>query len=861
MSFASEQIRGAYQLLLNSRSPIADAAAHLMQCGMSEGLVKAAVEMYEAKVQQISLLKDPPAMYDRSHKPWYIGPLDTDIFWPKYKAHLLSMSPAKWDPRDIDDLDTSSTKILSLLRHPYVKEFRVKGLVVGYVQSGKTANFTAVISKAADAGYKLFIVLSGLTNKLRNQTQKRLNKELRDLNPTDWHTLTDTDLDFDGGAKNPTAFLSAAGNQRVLCVVKKNSSRMNLLIQWLNKADAQARSKCATIIIDDEADQASINSAKYEGERTAINDCMVRLLQALPRNAYIGYTATPFANVFIDPADTADLYPRDFIVSLNMPASYFGTARIFGRERLRPDEPDDVCDGSDIIRGIPEADENNLKPSNSRERGDFAPKLDNIPSLKEAIYYFWMATAARKFRGQNEYSTMLIHTTQFAAIHNKFLAPLESIRKSALDGIDSGAIIKTLSDLWHTEMNTYSAPGLAAVSFDQLEPYLTDVIKKTEIIAENYLQTSDRRLNYEDKAPHTYIAVGGNILARGLTLEGLVTSYFIRSANAYDTLLQMGRWFGYRKGYEDLPRVWVTDELRDYFFDLATVEQEIRSDISRYIKEPTITPLNFAPRIRAHNQLLITARLKMKHAIRCSVSYSESRPQTILFNHKDAAWLDKNIDATKTLVTELKARYPYTESPAQWACKDVDVSEVFKFIDNYSFHKDSWNLDSTLLKRYIEQENLLGALKKWNVVIIGKKDSALGTIDIGTTINSLDRSRIDADTPHANLKAVISVSDAVSDLTMPAGQPVPSNWDEIFALRNEKLPDTGLLLLFPISKDSKAKPGSKSRTNLEAVNDIVGASFVFPKTKSHTDQTYMTADLSGVPQETTEIPEQEDSDE
>jgi hypothetical protein len=358
---------------------------------------RAALIRFERLTGRIRALAEPPALVDvpepgHETEAWYVGPQPEDRFWPALENYLRASKG--WSDEAVKDLDSASTKTLALLPPPGLGKFSARGLMLGYVQSGKTANYTALIAKAADANYKLFIVLSGLHNGLRAQTQRRLDQELVHLVPEQWHTLTDPRADFKGQG-NVNALLGGGESQRVLCVVKKNSFVLQRLLKWLGNANELTLRNCPALIIDDEADQASVNTSDGEERRTRINNLILDLLKKLPRVSFVGLTATPYANLFIDPSVPEDLYPRDFIVDLPRPTAYFGPERIFGRPKLKQEDAD--TDGLDMIREVPDGEVSQLKPRGHLDQATFFP--DVTPSLEAAIRYFWLASAARRSAG------------------------------------------------------------------------------------------------------------------------------------------------------------------------------------------------------------------------------------------------------------------------------------------------------------------------------------------------------------------------------------------------------------------------------------------------------------------------------
>jgi len=854
----------------------ADAVRNLAQ-GMGSipsaaDLLRQALVEYERRTGRIRSLKEPASLEAVGLAGWYLGPAESDHFWPPLRDLLGKRG---WPQHAISSVDTASTKIVSLLQPPGLGSFSTRGLVLGYVQSGKTANFTAVIAKAADVGYKFFVVLSGIHNLLRTQTQVRLERELVDLNPEEWVALTTTERDFSlkaGG--NADAFLTTHHDHRVLCVVKKNATILRRLLKWLRSARKEVITRCPVLIIDDEADQASVNASGTTEDRTRINRLILDILETLPKAAYVGYTATPFANMFIDPSSALDLYPRDFIVDLPQPRDYFGAERIFGRAPLTPDEDDSRLGGLDVIRRVTADEISMIKPRGLSDYQQFQPELP--PSLRQALRYFLLATAARAARGQqSEHSTMLIHTTLYAAVHDRFRPLIERYLRHLTSELDihASSLLAELRDQWREEQEHVppTEVGLAPVPFEAVLEHLSYVLQRTEIVVEN--NQSSIRLDYSGEG-RAVIVIGGNTLSRGLTLEGLVVSYFVRAASAYDTLLQMGRWFGYRPAYADLPRIWLTEELEEYFFDLAAVEREIRNDIERYEIEQ-LTPLDFGPRIRTHPSLSITSELKMQAAIDCDVSYDDRRVQTILFAHRDVGWLRRNLAAGRDLLDRLDARSASVRrlDDGRIIFSDVPSSEVLQFLRQYGFHPKSHQLREDLLRGYVEAQNRNGELLAWNVAVISRRPregDTLLELASNAQVPLLNRSRLGeiGAEDYANLGVIMSNADMAADLDIAreaAAKLLPAQLQRLRPRPN----GPGLLLLYPIDRDSSpahepgiSTPLSRVRHPLRAAEHILGVGLVFPKAERETPQRYMTVDLSRVEREELQVePEEEDEEE
>ncbi len=782
------------------------------------------------------------ALFDPEEEaaPWYTGPSDYDIFWPALRTRLES--EADWR-QAVPSLDGASTDIVGLLADPHSASIRTRGLVLGFVQSGKTANFTATIAKAADAGYRVFIVLSGVHNSLRRQTQLRIDEHLVNMQPTKWVSLTDEHRDF--GRPVKALPLLHSPDLRLIAVVKKNVTRMNRLNDWLAQAHAHGGLDSAPIlIIDDEADQASPNAARNPDlDRTKINERLRKLL-SLPRVAYIGYTATPFANVLVNPSDVEDIYPRTFIYSLPKPDGYFGSRELFGKsvseeEALEADAP------HDLIRIVPD-EEAELHSLNHLQ--DEGPAV--TPSLAEAISWFVLATSARRARdGVARHSSMLVHTTMRVDPQLEYLAPIQAYGRRIAQRVVAGEV-DALRILWESEISREPASrhGLQHISFDQLLPNLSGTIAELKVLADNGRSTE--RLIYSDE-PATVIAVGGNTLSRGLTLEGLVSSFFLRSSGTYDTLLQMGRWFGYRPGYADLPRIWTTWQLADDFEYLSDVEDSLRSEISRYRTMDGANPLKLPVRIRLHPRMQVTSKLKMYYAIRGDASFSAQRPQTTYFAHKDAETIESNRRAAEGVLRAARGLGAEVENQGnRVVIRGVPAETVQRFLGEYQFHPDS-QIESSLMSKYIAGQRQHGALDLWNIVVIGvndPKDSVSLGLDVPSPLITRSKLERTSNTDRAVIGTLMSKPDRVADL-VPASQVKRDTTDDALqAMRDQD--GSGLLVLYPIDKDSSPKPGARGRIALDAADHLVGAAFCFPTAAVGSEAVdTIQVDLSGVSDE------------
>jgi len=793
---------------------------------------------YEAEAERVRELRDPPGIVNGGGDiAWYLGPEDDDAFWAAVRGLLQDRD--EWSDEDIANLDKASTKVVARMAHPGISRFSTRGLVIGHVQSGKTTNFTSVIAKAADRDYRLFIILSGIHNGLREQTQERLDQDLVEPNASNWMPLTWAGHDFTE-LGNATAWLAGVGDKRVLCIVKKNAARLRKLRDWLSTVDHDVLEACPALIIDDEADQASVATER-------INKLIRDILGLLPKAAYVGYTATPFANLLIDPS-VGDLYPSDFILDLPQPRNHFGTEVIFGRDAVEGEEGEGPLDGYDMIRSVPEEELDDLRPAPREPADEFEAEITD--SLRHAVLYFWLATAARRFRGTGvPHSTMLVHTSVRVAAHEAFKQPLDTLRAEVVRKLagEDRELLEELRDLWRNETARVPAAefGETPVSFTDLKAHLSEVVGETRVIMDN--SRSRERLSYSE-GPVVAIAVGGNTLSRGLTLEGLVVSYFVRSASAYDTLLQMGRWFGYRRGYADLPRIWMTDELRLWFRHIATVEEEIRRDIRRY-EEENLTPTQFAVRIRTHPALTVTAASKMQDAVTAWASYGGKRCQTRYFYAQNGDWLRANKAAALQLVDDAVEIDGATAEPTaeqHIVLRNVKVASILKFLRAYRFHPDSFDLEADLLSRYIDRQNDDGRLLEWNVALMaGDNDAQPFSFGHGLELPAVRRSQLcTSPTDYADIKTLMSKEHRVVDLPeITQREARRATETALMKRRGEDKPP--LLALYPI--DPVSEPDSanvNSRKPLAAVDDVIGVAVVFPGAGDEAAVRYISADLT-----------------
>ncbi len=706
----------------------------------------------------------------RQHLPWLStrrASLDF-FFWNRYKKYLEEVK--HWNPRVTGNLGLVSDEIVDYLGDPKSDEpFQRRGLVLGDVQSGKTANYTAICNKAADTGYRVIIILAGMMENLRQQTQERLDAEFSGrmsqylLGPKAdienvpvgvgkygqgkrIETFTSVLKDFD---KNILRALNLSlhslnENSTVLFVVKKNKSILNNLIKWLksNNSDARGAINLPLLLIDDEADNASVNTKKEDEDPTAINDAIRRLLKLFRQASYLGITATPYANIFINPETTDemrddDLFPRDFIYSLAPPTNYIGAESIFGEtpkfiEVLEPLYPQEL---------------DMFFPFNHRKE----LVVDELPSsMKEAIAYFLLANAVRDIRGDvKEHRSMMIHVSRFTNVQNQVSALvhkwIEEIRsdlqnysrlaEKESDGIPNigylkavwakhGFSEKTIPDEPSVQWHTFLSDRL----FNAVAPIVVRTVNQNNSAAGlDYYKNKENGLRV--------IAVGGNSLSRGLTLEGLCVSYFYRRSLMYDTLLQMGRWFGYRPGYEDVFKIWISVEAIDWYGYITVAAEELKNEISRMC-DADQTPMEFGLKVRQDPaSLIVTARNKMRAAaaVRRPITVSGRLLETPRLR-ADVVSLQQNEDVFRDFVKRLPEIGKRTQRGGTqylWEC--VPKDEIEQIIRDFRTHPWHMSFQGTALADFIKGAN---GISDWDVAIITVDSEKVVQLEYG--IDTLD---------------------------------------------------------------------------------------------------------------------------
>lgn len=589
-------------------------------------------------------------------------------YWGRY-ADFLPLDDVAEAAIVATDRDTD--KILGRLGNPHddKKAWDRRGLVLGHVQSGKTLNYIGLVNKAADAGYKVIIVLAGMQDNLRKQTQSRIDEGFIGLDTGKKKGEQRVGVGNINLEKRPNYGTTKVGDfslkvvqqfgvqikdlpEPLILVIKKNGRILQNLLDWLElQTDNGQELDQALLLIDDEADNASINTNDEDKDPTKINGQLRQLLAKFARRSYVGYTATPFANVFINPEarteiDGADLFPRDFIYGINPPSNYMGPDQLF----MDPEENSAIVD-------IPDSD--NWLPVKHRKDADVNGLSE---SLKEAIRTFVLAKAIRITRGDDrKHCSMLVNASRFNDVQlqifthiSVYLTKLKNATRYQYQNPMSEALKDShIKDLFCTWEKHYEP---LETSWPEIQAQLKDATSPIEVVEVN--QRNKGKLDYDGKKAIglTVIAVGGLALSRGLTLEGLVVSYYLRNSYAADTILQMGRWFGYRMGYEDLCRIWMWPDSIDWYTRVAESVRELRADLKTMAQESTLGPRDFGVKVLAHEDipLILTARKKIGYARKERVKddLGGTFPETAYLSPKSQD-ISSNLEAVACLIADL----------------------------------------------------------------------------------------------------------------------------------------------------------------------------------------------------------------
>jgi hypothetical protein len=821
---------------------------------------KAAADVVRERLAKIYDERDPRIAVNplTRHERWYPGPMENDYLWPRYRARLVEKG---YTPETVEQIHSDTNRITSNLGSPSTRKFRRQGLVVGRVQSGKTSNFMGLLAKSGDVGYRMIIVLAGTTNTLRYQTQERLQNELIGFDDKKWRWLTQAKCDPATLRVDPLGEFNEIGTAshtmsnpgvRVIAVIKKNVTVLTRLRRWFTGIPDIEKEMCPVLIVDDECDNASINTRGPDEDPARINGEIRDILAMLPKVSYVGYTATPFANVLTNPdAEAQDLYPRDFLFALPLNPEYFGPERIFGRDSEGPH--DLGAEGNDIVRTITPEESDQVCPAARTAMDTFA--FETPPSLVQATRYFLLNSAARivreKCSGRDlEFKSMLVNTAPWVRVHRMTKPKMDELLK--ILKADFANKPAEWEAHWNEESEKVQQEQIGCkqpkVTWQDLSKELTpEFFGGIKVIVSNSSPNEASNLNAEyhkKNCGRVLVVIGGNTLSRGITLEGLTVSYFVRKSSAYDTLLQMGRWFGYRKDYEDMPRVWMTAEMEDQFRRLSGVEMDMFNELQSFMTGKS--PAEVGLRIRQCPGMQITARAKLIYARQCSIDYSGHMENSTFLFRKDKVALEKNIKAVESLITRVGGADKFTRRSQHLLARGVDKAEVIKFLEEYAFHPKNQKLDATILKKYIAGQNDQGRCITWNLAIKTRNDDDKSGFKLaGLAINRLQlpRSKNYGEEPFAYVQNLSTREDIFADAEDPLAMEEQSKTSSRQEVRGNYEDGVGLIVLYPIHKDSLPGPNSKTRLKMDAAADPIGIAIYFPgnpKAAGQHDYVYVT---------------------
>lgn len=832
-------------------------------------------------------------------------PTDPGSAWVRYKNNLLGkyIRKPKMSESAVDLIEKNSHWILNHIKRDTRATGAVKGLVMGSVQSGKTANMIGLVSMAAHYDWNFIIVLSGTIDNLRKQTRDRFFNDLTQSGGVSWHVLDHTSTpNYMVDIKTKEKYLledlllntyqngksDSRWMHRYVTVCLKNSTRLRNLIKWL-QVKPQRAAKLRIVVIDDEADQASVNTRKMkegideeELERTAVNQLIIDLVngkdhEGVPSLApfqamnYISFTATPYANVLNEAYETS-LYPKSFICSLPESNEYFGARVIFGSKE------DGIHTGLNIVREIPASEIRELKLLHDGS-------VCTLPNeFKKSVGWFLCAAAILRLRGHKKPISMLIHTTALQGGHFEEYDVLKNwlIRERSTE-----SILQLCCDVYENEKDEFTLEDLTEgypdygclkkvnpefPNFDKLgseiRVLLSDIQNiamgedKSPVYHENgihlcidnckankvaeegtYLRViypTAEQLNSMSKAP-VFIVMGGNTLSRGLTIDGLICTYFARSSNQVDTLMQMARWFGYRSEYELLQRIWMPSDVRKKFELMEEIDEKLKTEFEDFMEKGR-SPAQFGPKIMSTAKIakfMLSAKNKIQNIEEYEFDFSgESYETTDFMDDKET--LSANIQKTEAFLKKLGIPTKSETGDSAFIWRDIPVSVVLnEFLENGKYHIfdcSSLSADIPVFITWLKGMNADGHYLRWNIAISGDQKSdehwCIGDADVGKITRSKKKSYAPG---YIDIGSLRSGRDALCDAqksTMTSEQKIlfdaaMKSGKNLISVRGAiGLSDTPLLLLYRIDK-AQGKD-TKTRERIDSSEDVIGFSVIVP---------------------------------
>lgn len=710
----------------------------------------------------------------KDFKPWLANKKNSEginfYYWDRLRNYYLSKDIIP--PNVVATTDKVTDELLDFLGDPEdASTGGRRGMAIGHVQSGKTTNYSALICKAADAGYKVIILLAGITNSLRAQTQERLDETFIGKKSVFGAVAVETlpihryatdkrfpaygtsrDRDFTRDAAG-VYFSIAAHNEPIIFITKKNRAPLERLRDWLKEQGAGDRLNLPMLLVDDEADNASINTQKDPSRTTAINGVIRELLALFPRSAYIGYTATPFANIFIDPDTVAsmkndDLFPKHFIKALDAPSNYVGAHRVFANDGDLRDSMVKIID-----------DFANILPLDHK-KGDTVASLPE--SLLHAIRVFCLTRAIRILRGQDsKHCSMMINVSRFNDIQDKVYGLVYKYLTTLKNSItvNAGLDIKKITDPDMRKLHESFDEEFSDLpeTYEKVLKVLPQAVASIQTITVNMKGGALDYSANKEKGLHV-IAIGGLALSRGLTLEDLTVSYILRNAAASDTLMQMARWFGYRKGFEDICRLYLPAISDAHYGEVHTSIEELRSEVHR-MHLLKLTPEHFGLKVRESPLAMrITAANKMRTAAALTLGqdYSALHIEGYVLENSDAV-NKKNLKLIEDFISELGDPINTEQDLPNliWNCKGTEVLDVlnnFRFSEAHPDLAALWQ-NRNLLSDYIS-DRLGSELSDWNVALVqnrpNPKEQPVNFAGHSITLRSRNSGEANAETYRIN---------------------------------------------------------------------------------------------------------------
>lgn len=815
---------------------------------------------------------------EKHHKDWYEDAKKASHthFWDRYRDYLFY--DEGFSPNVLKTLSDNSETIVNLLGDPRSPmAFDRRGLVIGDVQSGKTSTYLAIINKAADVQYKIFIVLTGTIEKLRQQTQQRIDSGFlgfdsstlngsRDIGVSKYAfkyideqeeyekyesplSCTDTSSDFGKPGVRGNLFNCSSP---VIFIMKKNSKVLASLLDWLTVNNGKSGSvNYPMLLIDDEADNASINTKRNPNEATAINQAIRKLLNLFTKSNYVGFTATPYANIFINP-DTdddmlkEDLFPRDFIYLLKAPSNYLGPGDIFKGESEIDDDGDKIEYGRCHFMLKDNGDMNEYLDVGHKNNARVRPELP--VSLKEAIMSFFIVNTILDLRGQGPlHRTMMINVSRFNSVQNGLRDEAGRYVKDIQQNIKlySRCSNVTKPDLEMMrkvyEKHFKSLNGGEMFTWDEVRGRLYESVRDIQVRTVNN-GNSSKSLNYDEYKDDglRLIAIGGHCLSRGLTLQGLIVSYYNRNSKMYDTLMQMGRWFGYRTGYEDLCQIWMSEEARRWYGYIWSATEELKRDIDQMNAEGK-TPKDFGLRVRSDEAtLMVTAANKRRFGkdIDVILSYSGGVVETA-YLYTDEKINKQNYDLVTGWLEEVLKEHAWLSdttsmaSNSKYQIKGLSCETVLTLLKNYRSHDLNNKFNIETLCRWIE--NVSDKLPAWDLVIATGKgtNKGLGPIELSPVlrkyaIKGMDGSayQMSGEKAHLGSKGVYTAGLKKTELSQIENETQKKALSQDDYFKSSIVKRNPLLVIWPVSL--KGEDEEEEKTDLAP---LIGLSVGCPRLK------------------------------